>query len=57
MLVWMLTYGMVCWAFLLIFFQRDRDGLMANRIVAVPGTFGASMPKEIWKAIGREDLN
>ena len=27
-------------------FQRDRDGLMANRIVAVPGTFGASMPKE-----------
>ncbi len=35
----MLTYGMVCWAFLLIFFQRDRDGLMANRIVAVPGTF------------------
>lgn len=27
-------------------FQRDRDNLMANRVATIPGTFGASMPKE-----------
>lgn len=27
-------------------FRRDRDGLLANRIVSVPGTFGATFAKE-----------
>lgn len=27
-------------------FRRDRDGLLANRIVTVPGTFGATFAKE-----------
>ncbi|WP_300704850.1 TonB-dependent receptor [Bacteroides sp.] len=27
-------------------FKRNRDGLMASRIATIPGTFGASMPKE-----------
>jgi len=28
------------------YFRRDRDGLLANRIVSVPGTFGAKFAKE-----------
>ena len=28
------------------YFRRDRDGLLANRIVSVPGTFGATFAKE-----------
>lgn len=27
-------------------FRRDRDGLLANRIVSIPGTFGATFAKE-----------
>lgn len=27
-------------------FQRDRNGLLANRMSTVPGTFGSSMPQE-----------
>lgn len=27
-------------------FQRDRDGLLATRILSVPGTFGSTMPQE-----------
>ena len=27
-------------------FQRDRDGLLANRLVSLPGTFGSTMPQE-----------
>ncbi len=28
------------------FFQRDRDGLLADRLVSLPGTFGSTMPQE-----------
>ncbi len=27
-------------------FQRDRDGLLADRLVTLPGTFGSKMPQE-----------
>lgn len=27
-------------------FQRDRDGLLADRLVSLPGTFGSTMPQE-----------
>lgn len=27
-------------------FQRDRDGLLANRLATVPGSFGSTMPQE-----------
>lgn len=27
-------------------FQRDRDGLLANRLTSLPGTFGSIMPEE-----------
>ena len=27
-------------------FRRDRDGLLADRLVSMPGTFGAKMPQE-----------
>ncbi|MDR0370983.1 MAG: TonB-dependent receptor [Prevotellaceae bacterium] len=27
-------------------FRRDRDGLLANRLVSLPGTFGSQMPQE-----------
>ena len=27
-------------------FKRDRDGLLANRLVSLPGTFGSTMPQE-----------
>ena len=27
-------------------FKRDRDGLLANRLVSLPGTFGSKMPQE-----------
>lgn len=27
-------------------YQRDRDGLLADRLVSVPGTFGSKMPQE-----------
>jgi len=27
-------------------FQRDRDGLLADRLISLPGTFGAKMPQE-----------
>ncbi len=28
------------------YFERERDGLLANRLVSLPGTFGAIMPQE-----------
>ena len=27
-------------------FQRDREGLLANRLISLPGTFGSTMPQE-----------
>lgn len=27
-------------------FQRDRDGLLADRLISLPGTFGSTMPQE-----------
>lgn len=30
-------------------FRRDRDGLLANRIVSVPGTFGATFAERKYK--------
>ncbi|MDR0413559.1 MAG: TonB-dependent receptor [Dysgonamonadaceae bacterium] len=32
--------------FSLDLFQRDREGLLANRLVSLPGTFGTLMPQE-----------
>lgn len=28
------------------YFNRERDGLLANRLISIPGTFGSTMPQE-----------
>ncbi len=28
------------------YFERERDGLLANRLISIPGTFGSTMPQE-----------
>jgi hypothetical protein len=28
------------------YFSRERDGLLANRLISIPGTFGSTMPQE-----------
>jgi outer membrane receptor protein involved in Fe transport len=28
------------------YFNRERDGLLANRLISIPGTFGSEMPQE-----------